>query len=379
LNILHILIAVVTLSDEIHPSIMSSRQCHSPYGSDSGVEVDNDKMAKSAVLHRSLAAEFLTMVRAEGNHIILDDGRKIFDASGGAAVGCIGWGSKRVAEAVANQVLAAPYCSTIFYTTKVQEELCRMLVDSTGGAMSRAYIVNSGPHPPFLPTSLKTDDRQGSEAMEAALKLSRQYFLEVKPPQPQRTRFISRERSYHGITLGALAVGGHKFRRANFEPLLMKTVSQVSPCFEYRGKQPGESDEDYVQRLAQELDDEFQRVGPETVCAFVAEPVVGAVRSLDPYFGDFVLTRPPQALGCVPSVRGYFKAVQNVCQKYGALLILDEVMCGMGRTGTLHAWQQEDVVPDIQTIGKALGGGYQPIAGLLASHRVISAIEQGTS
>lgn len=113
--------------------------------------------------------------------------------------------------------------------------------------------------------------------MEAALKLSRQYFLEVSPPQPQRTRFISRERSYHGITLGALAVGGHKFRRANFEPLLMKNVSQVSPCFEYRGKGSRESDEEYVQRLAKELDDEFQRVGPETVCAFVAEPVVGAV------------------------------------------------------------------------------------------------------
>ncbi|KAK3390862.1 pyridoxal phosphate-dependent transferase [Podospora didyma] len=299
---------------------------------------------KSAVLHRDLALEFLPLARSEGNYLILETGRRIFDASGGAAVGCIGWGNERVAQAVAKQVRDAPYCATIFYTTKVQEELCRELVDSTNGSMSRAYIVNSG-----------------SEAMEAAIKLARQYFLEISPAQPDRTRFISRKQSYHGITLGALAVGGHAYRRAKFEPLLMKNTSSVSPCFEFRGKGPRETNEEYVTRLAQELDDEFQRVGPETVCAFVAEPVVGA------------------ALGCVPAVAGYFKAVHAVCQKYGAMLILDEVMCGMGRTGTLHAWEQEGVVPDIQTIGKALGGGYQPVAGILANDRVVSALEKGTS
>ncbi|KAG7287757.1 hypothetical protein NEMBOFW57_007272 [Staphylotrichum longicolle] len=244
-------------------------------------------------------------------------------------------------------MLAIPYCATIFYTTRVQEELCRYLVDSTKGNMARAYIVNSG-----------------SEAMEAAVKLARQYFLELQPAQNKRTRFISRRQSYHGITLGALAVGGHVYRRAKFEPMLMKNVSQVSPCNSFRGKHPGETDEQYVSRLAKELDDEFQAVGPETVCAFVAEPVVGA------------LTKTEQALGCVPSVPGYFKAVQAICQKYGALLIFDEVMCGMGRTGTLHAWEQEGVAPDIQTIGKALGGGYQPVAGVLASQRVIEVLEQ---
>lgn len=305
-----------------------------------GVKASKD----SPVLHRHLNDNFLALARAEGNYLILEDGRRIFDASGGASVGCIGWGNKRVAQAVYSQMLNAPYCATIFYTTPVQEELCQLLVDSTNGHMSRAYIVNSG-----------------SEAMEAAVKLARQYFLEGDQPQPQRTRFISRKQSYHGTTLGALAIGGHQYRRAKFEPLLMKNVSQVSPCFAYRGKNPGESDESYVQRLANELDDEFQRVGPETVCAFVAEPVVGA------------------ALGCVPAVTGYFKAVQTVCQKYGALLILDEVMCGMGRTGTLHAWQQEGVVPDIQTIGKALGGGYQPVAGILVNRRVASALEKGSS
>lgn len=214
------------------------------------------------------------------------------------------------------------------------------------------------------------------------MKLSRQYFLELKPPQPQRTRFIARRQSYHGITLGALAAGGHAYRRAKFEPLLMKNASHVSPCNAYRGKKPGESDEDYVARLAKELDDEFQAVGPDTVCAFIAEPVVGAVSAA--LFGPSLLfwkraDRAAQALGCVPSVPGYFKAVQAVCRKYGALLIMDEVMCGMGRTGTLHAWEQEGVAPDIQTIGKALGGGYQPVAGVLASQHVIDTIKNGSS
>ncbi|OAA68538.1 exocyst complex protein exo70 [Niveomyces insectorum RCEF 264] len=301
----------------------------------------------SAVLHRQLRDRFPVIERGEGKYLILDDGRAILDASGGAAVACIGHGDRRVADAVLNQMQTVAYCSTIFYTSRVCEQLCQHLVDSTDGHMARAYIVSSG-----------------SEAMEAALKLARQYFLEKETPEPNRTRFISRTRSYHGITLGALSVGGHRMRRQYFEPMLPVNTSRVSPCFAYRGKQKTgakiESDDAYVARLTNELDAEFQRVGPATVCAFVAEPVVGA------------------ALGCVPSVPGYFKAVQAVCRKYGALLILDEVMCGMGRTGTMHAWQQEGVAPDIQTIGKCLGGGYQPVAGVLASHGVIDALTKGT-
>lgn len=197
--------------------------------------------------------------------------------------------------------------------------------------------------------------------MEAAMKLARQYFLEKEAPEPGRVRFISRNQSYHGTTLGSLAMGGHVVRRAKFEPMLSDNISKVSPCFPYRGKNEGETDEAYVQRLASELDEEFQRVGPQSVCAFVAEPVVGA------------------ALGCVTPVPGYFKAMQEVCRKYGALLILDEVMCGMGRTGAYHAWQHEGVVPDIQTIGKGLGGGYQPVAGVLVNRGVVDTLEKGTA
>ncbi|RYP82747.1 hypothetical protein DL769_001556 [Monosporascus sp. CRB-8-3] len=190
--------------------------------------------------------------------------------------------------------------------------------------------------------------------------MARQFFLEKNPPEPSRTQFIARKQSYHGTTLGALSMGGHASRRAKFEPMLLDNISKVSPCFAYRHKGPQESDKGYVSRLADELDEEFQKLGPGNVCAFVAEPIVGA------------------ALGCVPAVPGYFQAMRAVCDKYGALLILDEVMCGMGRTGTMHAWQQEGVVPDIQTIGKCMGGGYQPVAGVLLHNRVVDVFTKGS-
>lgn len=218
------------------------------------------------------------------------------------------------------------------------------------------------------------------------MKLARQYFLELPTPQPQRTRFIARKPSYHGITLGALATGGHVLRRQPFEPLLPQNTSHVSPCYPYRGKEEGETDADYVARLAAELDAEFQRVGPENVCAFVAEPVVGAVSTISLLWIDIFFFRRAvvlildfsQALGAVSAVPGYFKAMKAVCERYGALLILDEIMSGMGRCGTLHAWEQEDVVPDLQTIGKGLGGGYAPVSGLLIGEKIVQTLDKGT-
>ncbi|GAB7353996.1 hypothetical protein MBLNU459_g4589t1 [Dothideomycetes sp. NU459] len=300
---------------------------------------------RSAVLHRSLHNDPLKVVGAQGNYLHLSNGQKILDATGGAAVSCLGHGNERVKQAIMEQMNQVSYCHSLFFATAGIEELAQTLVDSTGGEMTRAFVVSSG-----------------SEAMEAAVKLARQYFTESRPAQPERTKFIARKESYHGCTLGALSVSGHVTRRALFEPMLSKNTSHVSACNTYRGLAQGESAEQYVARLAQELDDEFQRLGPDTVCAFVAEPVVGA------------------ALGCVPSVPGYFKAMRAVCDKYGALLILDEVMSGIGRTGYMHAWQSPlvDVVPDIQTIGKGLGGGYAPVAAVLASHKVVGAMQKGS-
>ncbi|PSS05303.1 aminotransferase [Coniella lustricola] len=312
------------------------------------VSVDKESLVtsranKSAVLHRHLREDPRDLDHAEGHYLILQDGSRILDASGGAAVACVGHGNARVNQAMVDQMARVSYCASTFFRTPIVEEAAKILVDTTDGHMARAYFVQSG-----------------SEAMEAAMKLARQYYLEKQVPEPQRARFISRKQSYHGTTLGSLAMGGHVARRDKFQPMLIDNISRVSPCYAYRGKLQDETDAQYVQRLADELEDEFQRVGANTVCAFVAEPVVGA------------------ALGCVPAVPGYFQAVQAVCRRHGALLILDEVMCGMGRSGTYHAWQQEGVVPDIQTIGKGLGGGYQPVAAVLVHKEVAQTLENGT-
>ncbi|EKV18827.1 Aminotransferase, class III [Penicillium digitatum PHI26] len=267
-----------------------------------------------------------------------EDGTKFLDATGGAAVSCLGHGNEQVAQIIKDQMDQISYCHSAFFSTQVAEDLAKLLVDSTEGKLSKVFITSS----------------------EAALKLARQFFLELPTPQTERTRFIARLPSYHGTTLGALSVGGHVQRREPFKPLLSKNVSHVSPCYAYRGKRDSESNAEYVARLSAELDAEFQRVGPETVCAFIAEPVVGA------------------ALGCVPAVPGYFRAMKAVCEKHGALLILDEIMSGMGRSGTLHAWEQEDVVPDIQTIAKGLGGGYAPVSAVLINDSIVQTMDKGT-
>ncbi|KAK7525811.1 pyridoxal phosphate-dependent transferase [Phyllosticta citriasiana] len=295
------------------------------------------------VLQRSMRFTPPTVTASRGIYVTLESGEQVLDATAGAAVACLGHGNERVRDAVMRQMDQISYCHSFMFGTQSGEELGKLVIDGTGGRMSKAVFVSSG-----------------SEAVEAAMKMARQYFLEISPPQPQRVHFIARKGSYHGTTLGGLSLGGHVSRRAAFEPILMPNISRVEPCNEYRGRREGESVDQYVQRLAKELDDEFERVGPNTVCAFVAEPVVGA------------------ALGAVPSVPGYFAAMRAVCDKHGALLILDEVMSGMGRTGTLHAWEQEDVVPDLETIGKGLGGGYAPVAGLLVGHRVVDALDRGS-
>ncbi|KAK4505597.1 hypothetical protein PRZ48_003560 [Zasmidium cellare] len=316
---------------------------------------DIAKATKSAVLHRSLHADPLQVVSAQGNYLHLSNGQKIFDATGGAAVSCLGHGDVRVQEALIDQMSQVSYCHSLFFATRAPEELAKLLIASTYNEMSRAFFICSG-----------------SEAIEAALKMARQYHLEKPNPEPSRVHFISRQQSFHGTTLGALSAGGHVARRAIFEPILSANTSRVSPCYAYRGmSELLDSEAAYVRRLEAELDAEFQRVGPKKVAAFIAEPVVGA------------------ALGCVPSVPGYFKAVRRVCDKYGALLIMDEIMSGAGRAGPepserypkpLHAWQDPSVgvTPDLMTMGKGLGGGFMPVAAMLASKKIVDTLKLGS-
>ena len=294
----------------------------------------------SRVLHRSSTTPPIA-VRGEGIYLHLADGTRIIDGSGGAAVACLGHGNQRVARAIAEQAGKLAYAHTGFFSSEPSEALADIVLEGSPGGLTHAYFCSSG-----------------SEGTEAALKLARQYFLEIG--QPNRQKFIARRQSYHGNTLGALAAGGNAMRRAPYAPILAPAFSHVSPCFPYRFQNQGETDAQYLARLTGELEAEFQRLGPDNVIAFIAEPVVGATT------------------GCVAAVPGYFQAVRQICDRHGALLILDEVMCGMGRTGTMHAWEQEAVTPDIEIVAKGLGGGYQPIGGILIHGRIVDAIRAGT-
>lgn len=292
------------------------------------------------ILHRHPPATL--PVAASGHGITLVDatGKEYIDASGGAAVSCLGHGHPDVTQAMHAQIDRIAFAHTSFFTTAVAEELADHLIAHAPAGMSRIYLVSGG-----------------SEAVEAALKLARQYFVEIG--QPQRKHFIARRQSYHGNTLGALAVGGNAWRRQQFAPLLID-VTHVSPCYEYRDRRDGELPEAYGERLAAELETAIGEVGPQNVIGFVAEPVVGAT------------------LGAVPAVPGYWRRVREICDRHGILLIADEVMCGMGRTGTQHAVEQEGIVPDLMTVAKGLGGGYQPIGGLFIHQRIIDAIARGS-
>lgn len=298
--------------------------------------------AESHVFHRSLRKEPANIVSGRGITFKLANGKTMIDASAGPAVSCLGHHQPSVIEAVTRQMQGISYAYSMGYTTTSAEKLASMLLGHRPGGLAKAIFVNSG-----------------SEATDAALKLASQYWVEMG--QPQRTNFIARKQSYHGNTLGALSVSGHSSRRAFYQNWMSHNVTFVDPCYAYRARNLGESNADYVARLKNQLEDEILRLGPETVAAFVAETIPGTT------------------LGCVPAVPGYFVAMREVCDKYEILLILDEIMCGMGKTGKMHAWEHEGIRgPDIQTIGKALGGGFVPLSGVLATQHVFDSISNGS-
>jgi adenosylmethionine-8-amino-7-oxononanoate aminotransferase len=292
------------------------------------------------VFHRNPREAYPVAVRGEGAYLFDRDGKRYLDASGGAAVSCLGHSDAAVVRAIQEQLARLPFAHTSFFTNEPMEALADALIARAPAPLEKVYFVSGG-----------------SEAIEAALKLARQYFVEKG--EPQRRYLIGRRQSYHGNTLGALAVGGNAWRRKQFEPLLIE-ATHVSPCYAYRGKLAGETDAAYGERLAAELEAEIRRLGGDKVIAFVAETVVGAT------------------LGAVPPVPGYFKRVREVCDRYGVLLILDEVMCGMGRCGALYAFEQEGIVPDLVTVAKGLGAGYQPIGATLVAKHIYETIVSGS-
>lgn len=295
--------------------------------------------ANSHVFPRHTKSELPVAASGDGAYLIDADGKRYLDC-GDAAVSCLGHSNPAVIKAVQDQVGQIAFAHSGFMTNQPAEDLARLLIEHAPGNLDRVYFVSGG-----------------SEATESAIKLARQYFLEIG--QPERRRVIARKQSYHGNTLGALSAGGNEWRRTQFAPLLVE-MSHISPCYEYTGRADEESSFDYGQRVANELETEILRLGPETVMAFMAEPVVGAT------------------LGAVPAVDGYFKRIREICDQYGVLLILDEVMCGMGRTGHLFACDHDGITPDILCIAKGLGAGYQPIGAMLCTDTIYEAIKTGS-
>jgi adenosylmethionine-8-amino-7-oxononanoate aminotransferase len=292
------------------------------------------------ILHRAANAVMPVAVGGKGIELFDRNGKSYIDASGGAAVSCLGHGHPDILAALHKQLDTLAYAHTGFFTTDLAEKLADRLVEDAPQGIDHVYLVSGG-----------------SEAIEAAIKMARQYFVETG--QNQRRHIIARRQSYHGNTLGALATGGNEWRRAQFRPLLIET-HHIDPCYAYRLQDSGESDADYAARSAQALEDKILELGPDQVIAFVAETVVGAT------------------LGAVPPVADYFKRIRATCDRYGVLLILDEVMCGMGRTGTLHACEQDGISPDLMAIAKGLGGGYQPVGAVLLSGQIFDAFSKGS-
>jgi len=294
----------------------------------------------SHIIHRSLRQTPPVAVAASGVTVRDSSGKTYIDASGGAAVSSLGHGHPHVIAAMHRQIDACAYAHTAFFTTEVAEELAAKLVSKAPAGIDAVYLVSGG-----------------SEAMETALKLARQYFVESG--QSGRSVFIARRQSYHGNTLGALAVGGNEWRRKPFAPLLMD-VPRVEPCYEYRDRGERQSVDVYTAGLLDELETAIMKAGPDKVIAFVAEPVVGATG------------------GAIPPTPGYFRGVREICDRHGILFIADEVMCGMGRTGTMFAIEQDGVAPDIIAVAKGLGAGYQPIGAVLAQGAIVERLRRGS-
>ena len=294
--------------------------------------------SRSHVFHRDLRATYPVAVSGEGPWIIDREGKRYLDASGGAAVSCLGHLHPRVVRAIQEQAGRLEFAHTSFFTSEPAEELADFLVSRAPEGFGRVYFVSGG-----------------SEANEMALKLARQ--IHVERGETKRAHNIAREQSYHGNTLGVLALGGNPARKELYGPLLGLPVSHIAPCYAYRHKRDDESQEAYGLRAAKALEDEILKIGPENVSAFFAETVVGATA------------------GAVPPAPGYFREIRRICDTHGVLMVLDEVMSGMGRTGTLFACEQDGVVPDMITTAKGLGAGHQPIGATLVREDLARVIE----
>jgi adenosylmethionine-8-amino-7-oxononanoate aminotransferase len=305
------------------PCLLDETSCRAPRK----WRMIRDMRNTSNVFHRSPDHDYPVAVRGDGAYLYDSSGKQYLDGSGGAAVSCLGHGNPEVVAAIKAQVEQLAYAHTAFFTNEPQEHLAARLVERFPAAGARVYFLSGG-----------------SEANETAIKLARQYWL--SQGKPDKHIVISRNQSYHGNTVGALSVSGNPGRREIFAPIL-HDWPRIDPCYAFRHQNDGESEQDYGVRTAQSLERAIDEQGADNIAGFIAETVVGAT------------------LGAVPPVEGYFRQIREICDRHDILLILDEVMCGSGRSGTYFAFEQDGVVPDIVTTAKGLAGGYQAIGAAL--------------
>lgn len=299
------------------------------------------KRLVGSVFYRQVIPDMPRAIAGDGPYVLAADGRRYLDACSGAGVSCLGHSDEAVKSAIKAQIDELPYAHTRYYTTDAMERLGEELTTGAPAGLTKVWFTCGG-----------------SEAVEAALKIARQYFVEIG--EPERCHFIGRHQGYHGNTIGALSVGGNLYRRAKHEPILLRVAHHIGPCFAYRGKAPDETEEAYGLRAADELEAKIVELGPGAVAAFIAETVVGSTT------------------GAVPPVQGYFRRIRDICDEYGVLLVLDEIMCGMGRTGTRYACAQEGIAPDMIALAKGLSGGYLPLGALLVADKIHAAIRAGS-
>ncbi|NQY93168.1 MAG: aspartate aminotransferase family protein [Campylobacteraceae bacterium] len=292
-------------------------------------------------MQRDPNADLPIAVKGDGIYIIDQNGKKYLDGCSGAAVSCLGHSDESVRTAIKKQIDTLAYAHTSFMTTEPAEELAHMLIEKAPDNIKKVYFLSGG-----------------SEAVETALKLIRQYHLEKK--EPKRQNIIARLQSYHGNTLTTLGVGGNVKRKEPFLPYLSDCMHHINPVYAYRLKNDNETMDEYGIRAANYLEEKILELGADTVAAFVAEPLVGST------------------LGAVGAPKTYFKRIREICDQYGVLLLFDEIMCGTGRTGYMFASEYTQVKPDLITIAKGIGGGYQPLAATLISEKILSAIEEGS-
>ncbi|MGR3965381.1 aspartate aminotransferase family protein [Pseudomonas sp. 910_23] len=293
----------------------------------------------SKVIYKNLNSSPILAVGGSGVWLEDATGKRYLDTCGGVAVSSLGHGHPRIAAAFEREAKKLAWAHAGSFTTAAAEELAERLVAASGG-LARAQFLSGG-----------------SEVMELAMKIAYQYQCERG--LPDKSVFISRQQSYHGSTLGTLSISGNPQRQSVFGRLFAP-AEFVSPCYAYRDQRPDESQEQYATRLADELDAKIRSLGSENVAAFFAETVVGSTN------------------GAVPAVPGYFRKIKAVCERHDVLLILDEVMAGMGRTGQLFAYTDDGIVPDMVAVGKGLAAGYMPISALLISDRVHSVMARGS-